>query len=64
MIITISGNPGSGKSTAAKSVAKLLGADRIYAGGILRTMAKEKEMNLQEFLAYIVNHPEIDKQVA
>jgi len=63
MIITISGNPGSGKSTAAKYVAEQLNAERIYVGGILRQMAKEKQMTLQEFLQHMKNHPEIDKQV-
>tara|TARA_Y100000310_G_scaffold316956_1_gene369284 strand:+ start:4784 stop:5359 length:576 start_codon:yes stop_codon:yes gene_type:complete len=60
MIVTISGNPGSGKSTAAKFLAKELNAERIYVGGMLRTMAKEKGMTLQEFLKYIIGHPKID----
>ena len=63
MIITISGNPGSGKSTAAKYVAEQLDAERIYTGGMLRIMSKEKKMNFQEFLQYIKSHPEIDIEV-
>jgi CMP/dCMP kinase len=63
MIITISGNPGSGKSTAAKFVVEKLGAERIYAGGIMRSMSKEKGMDFNQFLEYIIDHPEIDIEV-
>jgi len=63
MIITISGTPGSGKSTAAEMLAKRLKAERIYVGGIRRELAREKGMTLQELNQYAANHPETDVDV-
>ncbi|MFH0701175.1 MAG: AAA family ATPase [Candidatus Woesearchaeota archaeon] len=69
MIITISGNPGSGKSTVAKLLVKKLSWERIYVGGIRRDLAKKKGMTLEEFNAYAQTHfkeadQEVDKQAA
>ncbi len=68
IIITISGDPGSGKTTIAKKLADTLKAKRIYVGGIRRQIAKEKGMTLSELNKYAENHPEtdvdIDKKVA
>jgi len=63
MIITISGNPGSGKSTVAKILVEKLGLERVYVGGIRRELAKEKGMTLQELNEYAINHPETDVDV-
>lgn len=60
MIITISGTPGSGKSTVAKILVEKLLAERIYVGGMLRTLAREKNMSLPQLLEYAEAHPEID----
>lgn len=49
MIVSISGQPGSGKSTVAKKLAKEFGLQRYYIGGIRRQMAKERGLTLQEF---------------
>lgn len=49
MIISFSGDNGSGKSTTAEKVANELGFKRYYMGQILREMAKEKKMTLEEF---------------
>lgn len=49
MIITISGNPGSGKSTIAKALEKELGFKRYYIGGIRREIAHKKGMTLEEY---------------
>ncbi len=68
MIITLSGTPGSGKSTIAQNLETLLPAERIYAGGIRREMARKKGMTLEELNEYGKNHPEtdidVDKEVA
>lgn len=63
MIITISGTPGSGKSTVAELLAKKLKAERIYVGGIRRELAREKGMTLQELNQYAALHPETDVDV-
>ena len=49
MIISISGKPGSGKSTVAKKLAEEFGLVRYYIGGIRRQMAKKRGMTLEEF---------------
>ncbi len=49
MIITISGTPGSGKSTVGKKIAKKLGYTYYSIGGMRRAMAQERGMTLQEF---------------
>jgi cytidylate kinase len=67
-IITISGDPGSGKSTIAQELAKKLKAKRIYVGEIRREIARKKGLTLAELNKYAEKHPEtdviIDKKVA
>ena len=63
MIITISGTPGSGKSTVAKMLVQKLGLERINIGAIMRQLAQQKEMTLEKLTAYAKNHPEIDREV-
>jgi len=63
MIITISGNPGSGKSTVAKLLVKELGYERIYAGGIMREMAKERGISLEELMQQARTETTIDTEV-
>lgn len=63
MILTITGDAGSGKSTVAKILADKLNAEIIYAGGIFRKIAKEHNMTLEQFLEYTKVHPEIHPKV-
>ncbi|MBI4152034.1 AAA family ATPase [Candidatus Woesearchaeota archaeon] len=63
MIITISGMPGSGKSTVAKILQQKLSAERIYVGGLRRNLAREKGMTLAELNAYAQTHPETDVDI-
>lgn len=49
MKLTISGTPGSGKTTIGKLLAKKLGYEYFDVGGLRRQMAEEKGMTLQEF---------------
>ncbi len=51
MIITISGLPGSGKTTAAKEVARQLSLKHYSIGDLRGRMAMEKGMTLDEFNA-------------
>ncbi len=63
MIITISGTPGSGKSTVAKILMEKLKAERIYVGGIRREIARKKGLTLEELNKYAQTHPETDVDV-
>lgn len=63
MIITISGNPGSGKSTVAKILVKNLGYERIYAGGILREMARERGVTIEALMQSAETNTQIDEEV-
>ena len=48
MIITLSGMPGSGKSTVAKILSKKLRMSRYYMGGIRREMARKMGLTIDE----------------
>ncbi len=63
MIITITGDEGSGKSTIAKLLAKKLNLDHYYMGKIRREAAKAKNMTLAEYNCYGEQHPETDYEV-
>jgi predicted cytidylate kinase len=63
MIITITGDPGSGKSTIGKKLERDLGYKRYYMGQIRRDAAKKKGMTLEEYNAYGEEHPETDHDV-
>ena len=62
-VVTISGNPGSGKSTVAKLLEKKLGIKYIYSGMIFRELAEEHEMSLEEFGKYCEEHENIDVEL-
>ncbi len=63
MIITISGNPGSGKSTVSKILVREQGYERIYAGGIMRDMARERNITLEQLMLNAKTDPKIDEEV-
>jgi len=63
MIITISGAPGSGKSTIAKKLAEKLDWQRYYIGGLRREAAKKRGMTLAEYNKLGETDPSTDLEV-
>src|SRR5690349_362285 len=49
MVITISGLPGSGKTTVARLLSNRLGIPHVYAGDLYRKGAIERGVTLEEF---------------
>jgi cytidylate kinase len=49
VLITISGLPGSGKTTVARVLSRRLGVPHIYAGDLYRHEAEERALSLEEF---------------
>jgi cytidylate kinase len=60
LLITLSGPPGSGTTTAATEVAKALGLDLVPGGQVFRAMAVEHAMSLGEFGTYAAAQPAVD----
>ena len=63
MRITISGPPGSGKTTLATLVSEKTGYDLVYAGQIFRQMAKERGISLEEFGRLAEKDESIDREL-
>ena len=63
VIITISGTPGSGKSTVGQLLKEKLKMNYIYSGQIFRETAKKYKMSLEEFGKYCENNENIDKKL-
>lgn len=61
MLITLSGLPGSGTSTVARSVASRLGLDHLDGGTVFRTMAAERGVTLAEFARIAEADDSIDR---
>ena len=63
MLITISGLPGSGKTTVARLVAAALRLEHVYAGNIFRRQAEEAGLTLQEYVRRAETDRTIDQQL-
>ena len=61
--ITISGLPGTGKTTVAKLLEKQLGLRYVYSGEVFRQLAEKYHMSLEEFGYYCESHREIDEEL-
>jgi cytidylate kinase len=63
MIITIGGNLGAGKTTLAGRLSKTLNYEELYIGGIMREMAAEQRMSIEEFYKRLKHNPELERSV-
>jgi CMP/dCMP kinase len=63
LLITVSGPPGSGTTTASRRVAQALAVELLPGGEVFRAMAAERGMNLAAFGAYAAEHQEIDVEL-
>jgi predicted cytidylate kinase len=61
VLITISGLPGSGKTTVARLVARELGLEHVYAGDIFRRQATEAGVSLEEYARRAERDHSIDR---
>jgi cytidylate kinase len=61
--ITISGLPGTGKTTVARLLEKHLGLRYVYSGEIFRKLAEKHKMSLEEFGRYCETHREVDEEL-
>lgn len=62
-IITISGKPGSGKSSTADKVAELLGYSRHSSGDMVRRILSEKNLTLEEYNKQADSDHDLDEGV-
>jgi cytidylate kinase len=62
-IITLTGKPGSGKSSTAERVAEMLGYTQYSLGAYVRDMTRKQKLTLQEFNRKAELKPDIDFQI-
>jgi cytidylate kinase len=63
MLITVSGPPGSGKSTTAEGLADAFGLEHVSGGDIFRSLADERDMSLAEFNALAEEDDQVDRDL-
>ena len=63
MQITISGLPGSGKSTVAKKLVETIGYDYYSIGSLMREIAEEKGVSLHNLSLMAESDFSIDKEL-
>lgn len=63
LVIAISGQVGTGKTTQAKKLAKIFNLEYVSNGMFFRELAKERGVSLQELHKMAEKDPEIDKIV-
>ncbi|WP_115864549.1 (d)CMP kinase [Halorussus litoreus] len=63
MLITVSGPPGSGKSTTASNLADALGLDHVSGGDIFRELADERGYTPLEFNKLAEENDQIDRDL-
>ena len=62
-IITVGGKLGSGKSSAAKRIAQVLGWEHFSSGDFLREVARRRGMSIRELMIAAESDPSIDEEI-
>lgn len=62
-IISLCGELASGKGTVSKILKEKLNFDIYKNGDYFRELAKQHEMDVTSFNLYVIEHPEIDRQI-
>lgn len=62
-IITIAGKLGSGKSSTAKKIARMLNMQHFSSGDFLRKLAEERNMTIKELMIAAETDPQIDNDI-
>lgn len=62
-IISIGGEPASGKGAVSKIIMEKLNYGIYKNGDYFRQLAKQHDMDVTNFNIYVESHPEIDKQI-
>lgn len=62
-IITIAGKLGSGKSSTAKKIAKLLNLEHFSSGDLMRSIGKERGLSIKEIALVAETDLSVDKQI-
>jgi len=63
MLLTVSGPPGSGKSTTAAALAEAFDLEHISGGDIFRELAAERDMTAVEFNKHAEEDDQIDRDL-
>jgi len=63
VLVTISGLPGSGTTTASRAVAEALGLDHVDGGQVFRALAAERGVDLATFGRIAEDDPSIDVEL-
>ena len=63
MLLTVSGPPGSGKSTTAAALAEAFDLNHVSGGDIFRELAAEYDMTPVEFNELAEENPQIDRDL-
>lgn len=62
-VVTLTGPPGSGKTTAGRLAAERLGLAFVSAGALFRAEAQRRGMDLAKFSRFAEQHEEVDREL-